>query len=147
MLIQCLHAGTLVRSNVSRTSTLSRTSSGSGGAQESRVSVGNTSTPLSRTSSSNGSVQSYGSARSNGSALSNGSARSNESARSNGSGMSGGSGLFAPRQTSSRAKTVWVWTESKDVMSASIEGGWSTSSLHLRQWTLPINGYVGVSAL
>lgn len=24
------------------------------------------------------------------------------------------------------AKTVWVWTKSKDVMTASVEGGWST---------------------
>jgi len=80
----------------SRNSTSSRTSSSNLGA------------PLSRTSSSNGSVQSHG------------------SARSTGSGWSTGSGLFAPRQATSAAKTVWVWTKSKDVMTASVEGGWST---------------------
>lgn len=96
-LILCLHAGIVVQSSTSRNNnTLSRTSSGNGGA------------PLSRTSSSNGSVQSYG------------------SARSTGSGRSAGSGQFAPRQATSTAKTVWVWTKSKDVMTASVEGGWST---------------------
>jgi hypothetical protein len=37
----------------------------------------------------------------------------------------GGSARAGLRQTTS-AKTVWVWTKSKDVMTASVEGGWST---------------------
>lgn len=83
-------AGIVVRSSVGRNNVLSRTSSS------------NVSGPLSRMSSSNGSVQSHGSARST------------------------GSGHFAPRQATSTAKTVWVRTNSKDVMTAAVEGGWST---------------------
>ena len=41
------------------------------------------------------------------------------------SGWSGGSGRSPPRQAASKSKTVWVWTKSKDVMMASVEGGWS----------------------
>ncbi|KAG0560141.1 hypothetical protein KC19_10G157000 [Ceratodon purpureus] len=48
------------------------------------------------------------------------------SATPTGSGWSVGSGRTSLRQAASKPKIVWVWTKSKDVMMAAVEGGWST---------------------
>lgn len=89
----------------------------------------NRNSALSRTSSGNASSVC---GRSEGCGRSLGSTRSTASGVSAGSGWSGGSirsaGTVRPamRQAVTISKTVWVWTTSKDVMTASVEGGWST---------------------